>query len=197
LDTGLLDPYSPLPSADGKRVFFVRRRRALQLMHSFGGWRSGQAFLVDRLALLRQLEALQDSAEVVREQRRRQRLSETLEETRRHRAAARVTLPVERESGPRTMVDLPQGMHLQPGRLSVEFGLPEELLAKLFELAERCQILLLVPAGATRRIREPFVQRRSPPEPGHSSQPVQILVWPIRPLKRFRWPPAPARGGST
>ena len=42
---------------------------------------------------------------------------------------------MDRESGSRTMVDLSQGMHLQPGRLSVEFGLPEELLAKLFELA--------------------------------------------------------------
>ena len=46
-----------------ERIFGVRRRRALHLMHSFGGWQSGQAFLVDRLVLLRQLEALQDSAE--------------------------------------------------------------------------------------------------------------------------------------
>ena len=27
-----------------ERIFGVRRRRALQLMHSFGGWQSGQAF---------------------------------------------------------------------------------------------------------------------------------------------------------
>jgi hypothetical protein len=119
-----------------ERIFGVRRRRALQLMHSFGGWQSGQAYLVDRVALLRQLEPLQNSAELIREQRRRQRLSETLEDTRRHRAAARVILPVERDTGPRTMLDLPQGVRLQPGSLSVEFGEAEDLLAKLFELAQ-------------------------------------------------------------
>jgi hypothetical protein len=119
-----------------ERIFGVRRRRALQLMHSFGGWQSGQAYLVDRLALLRQLEPLQNSAELIREQRRRQCLSETLEETRRHRAAARVILPVERDTGPRTMLDLPQGVHLQPGSLWVGFGEAEDLLAKLFELAQ-------------------------------------------------------------
>jgi hypothetical protein len=93
-----------------ERLFGVRRRRALQLMHSFGGWQSGQAYLGDRLALLRQLEPLQESPEVIREQRRRLRLSETLEDTRRHRAAARVILPVERDTVPRTMLDLPQGV---------------------------------------------------------------------------------------
>ena len=119
-----------------ERVFGVRRRRALQLMHSFGGWQSGQAYLVDRLALLRQLESVQDGAEFVGEQRRRQRLTETLEQTRRRRAATRVTLPVARDANLRTMRDLPAGVHLQPGSLSVEFGQAEDLLAKLFELAQ-------------------------------------------------------------
>ena len=70
------------------------------------------------------------------EQRRRQRLHETLEETRRHRAAARVILPVAGDVNLRTMGDLPPGVHLQPGSLKVEFGEAEELLAKLFELAQ-------------------------------------------------------------
>ena len=119
-----------------ERIFGVRRRRALQLMHSFGGWQSGQVYLVDRLALLRQLEPFQNSAEFVMEQRRRQRLSATLEETQRHRAAARVTLPVASDANLRTMLDLPPGVRLQPGSLRVEFGEAEDLLAKLFELAQ-------------------------------------------------------------
>ena len=119
-----------------ERLFGVRRRRALQLMHSFGGWQSGQAYLVDRLALLRQLEPLQNSAALVLEVRRRQRLRETLEETRRHRAAARVILPVAGDASLRTMLDLPPGVHLQPGSLRVEFDEAEDLLAKLFELAQ-------------------------------------------------------------
>jgi hypothetical protein len=47
-----------------------------------------------------------------------------------------VILPVERDTGPRTMLDLPQGVHLQPGSLWVGFGEAEDLLAKLFELAQ-------------------------------------------------------------
>jgi hypothetical protein len=119
-----------------ERIFGVGRRRALQLMHSFGGWQSGQAFLVDRLALLQQLEPFQNGEDLLLEQRRRQRLSETLEQTRRYRAAARVILPVAGDTRPQTMVDLPPGVHLQPGSLTVEFGQAEELLAKLFELAQ-------------------------------------------------------------
>ena len=119
-----------------ERIFGVRRRRALQLMHAFCGWQSGQAYLVDRLALLRRLEGVQDGEEFVGEQRRRQRLTETLEKTRRHRVAARVTLPVAGNAELRTIADLPPGVHLQPGSLSVEFGQAEDLLAKLFELAQ-------------------------------------------------------------
>jgi hypothetical protein len=119
-----------------ERLFGVRRRRALQLMHAFGGWQSGQAYLVDRLALLRQLEPFQNGAEWRLEQRRRQRLGETLEQIRRHRAAARVILPVAVDANRRTLLDLPPGVHLQPGSLTVEFGRAEELLARLFELAQ-------------------------------------------------------------
>ena len=64
-----------------ERIFGVRRRRALQLMHSFGGWQSGQAYLVDRRTLLKQLEPFQDGVELAMEQCRRQRLSETLDQT--------------------------------------------------------------------------------------------------------------------
>ena len=57
-----------------ERVFGVRRRRAIQLLHHFGGWQSGRTFLVDRLAVLRQLEPIEDSAEFALELQRRQRL---------------------------------------------------------------------------------------------------------------------------
>jgi hypothetical protein len=32
-----------------ERVFGVRRRRAIQLLHHFGGFQAGRTFLVDRL----------------------------------------------------------------------------------------------------------------------------------------------------
>ncbi len=78
-----------------ERLFGVRRRRAIQLMHFFGGYQAGRTFLLDRLQLMGQLEPLQAGAEYAREARRKQKLTEALETIRRHRAGARVVLPVE------------------------------------------------------------------------------------------------------
>ena len=117
-------------------IFCVRRRRALQLMHDCGGWQAGQAFLVDRLGLLQRIEQLQSSPESAMEHRRRERLKETLEEARRHRAGAHVVLPLASHASQCTMLRLPAGVRLQPGRLEVDFAQPEELLARLYEFAQ-------------------------------------------------------------
>src|SRR5579872_5538461 len=75
-----------------ERIFGVRRRRAIQLMNYFDAYQSGRTLLIDRLALLEQLAPLEASAEFAVEQRRRQRLVESLEQLRRSRAGARVTV---------------------------------------------------------------------------------------------------------
>ena len=38
-----------------EQVFGVRRRRAIELLHYFGGFQAGKTFLVERSSLLRQL----------------------------------------------------------------------------------------------------------------------------------------------
>ena len=119
-----------------ERLFHVRRRRAIDLMHTFGGYQTAQALWIDRAELVRQLEALEAGTEFALEHGRRQRLLDSLEKTRRHRAAARVILPVTGDANLRTMRDLPPGVRLEPGSLTVEFGQAEDLLAKLFELAQ-------------------------------------------------------------
>ena len=118
-----------------EKVFGVRRR-AIQLLHFFGGFLAGRTFLVDRLKLIGQLEPLQAGAEFVMEERRRQRLSEALEQMRLHHAAACVRIPVEPGVLDRRLSDLPEGIHLQPGSLRVDFCKAEDLLAKLFELSK-------------------------------------------------------------
>ena len=35
-----------------ERIFGVRRRRAIELMHQFGGYQTGRTFLLDRVRLL-------------------------------------------------------------------------------------------------------------------------------------------------
>ena len=119
-----------------EKLFGIRRRRAIQLLHYFGGYQAGRTFLVDRLVLIAQLEPLQAGAEFVMEQQRRRRLSEALEEVRRYRTAARVTIPVEPGTQDRLMSGLPAGIELQQGTLRVEFCKAEDLLAKLFELSK-------------------------------------------------------------
>ena len=42
-----------------ERIFGLKRRRAIGLMHQFGGYQTGRTFLVERQGLLRILEALQ------------------------------------------------------------------------------------------------------------------------------------------
>ena len=119
-----------------ERIFGVRRRRAIQLLHSFGGYQAGRTFLVDRLALIAQLEPLRAGADFAIEERRRQRLLETLERVRQHRAGGRVAIPVAPGVRERRVCDLPAGIELRPGSLRVAFDKTEELLAKLFELSQ-------------------------------------------------------------
>jgi hypothetical protein len=119
-----------------ERVFGVRRRRAHQLMGFFGGYQAGRTYLVDRLALLGQLEPIRAGAAFALEQRRRQRLTDALENVRRHCAGARVNVPVAAGVRDRRLHDLPEGIDLQPGSLRVDFSQAEELLSKLFELSQ-------------------------------------------------------------
>jgi hypothetical protein len=119
-----------------ERLFGVRRRRAIQLMHFFGGYQAGRTFLLDRRQLMGQLGLIETGAEFTMEAKRKQRLTEALEKVRRHRAGARVVLPVEAGRLDRRLGDLPDGIQLEPGSLRVKFRKAEELLAKLFALSK-------------------------------------------------------------
>jgi hypothetical protein len=119
-----------------ERVFGVRRRRAIQLLHHFGGWQSGRTFLVDRLAVLRQLEPIEASAEFALEHQRRQRLTDFLERLRRSRAGARVVIQANAAADNPAGAGLPAGMQLDRGNLRVQFDGVEDLLRKLYELSQ-------------------------------------------------------------
>ena len=115
-----------------ERIFGVRRRRAVELMRRFGGYRAGNAILLDRSGLICQLEAVGAGAEVAQERRRKERLSEKLDSLHRHRAAAAVQIPVlSRVAG-----TLPEGVMLETGRLTVEFAGVEQLLSRLYGLVQ-------------------------------------------------------------
>jgi len=119
-----------------ERLFHVRRRRAIQLMHTLGGYQTGQALLIDRAVLRQQLEALEAGTEFAIEHGRRQRLLDSLEKVRRHRAAATVRIPVASEAAERSVASLPAGIFLKADGLRVEFRGAEDLLGKLYTLAQ-------------------------------------------------------------
>jgi len=119
-----------------ERLFRLRRRRAIDLIHSFGGYQAGRTFLVDRPKLVAQLEQIRDSPEFKMESRRKERLSERLEAIRRLQTGARVAIPVAPETLSQRLPDLPSGIGLSPGELHIRFRTSEELLSKLFALAQ-------------------------------------------------------------
>ena len=119
-----------------ERIFGVRRRRAIQLMHAFGGYQSGKTFLIERRELIEKLDELAQAPEFLYENRRRQKLTATLDEGWKMRAAHAIRIPVAADSCYRSMADLPAGVCLADGRLIVEFAGVEDLLSKLYELAQ-------------------------------------------------------------
>jgi hypothetical protein len=130
LDTPVLD------RATCERLFHVKRRRAIALMQTFGGYRSGNTVLVDRPALINRLMEIARTEEYDRETRRKQRLADGLNTIHRSLKGVTIRLPVSKDAAERSVDDLPPGVVLAPGRLTVEFARPEELFAKLYELGQ-------------------------------------------------------------
>src|ERR1017187_4180772 len=77
-----------------ERIFGLKRRRAIELLHQFGGYQAGRTFLVERRGLLQALEALQSQDGYVAERRRRERLRDVVEASREHLLATRVRISV-------------------------------------------------------------------------------------------------------
>ena len=116
-------------------LFGLRRRRAIELLHRFGGYQTGRTFLIDRRLLIEHLLHLGEGEEFESESRRKQRLGEAVDELRRSQAAAGVRIPVRPECA-RRVSDLPVGVVLEAGHLGVDFCGAEDLLAKLYELSQ-------------------------------------------------------------
>ena len=117
-------------------LFSRRRRRTIDLIRCFGGYQAGRTFLVDRPKLVAQLEQIRDSPDFKMEWRRKERLAERLDAIRRLQAGARVAIAVEPEILRQRLPDLPAGVGLSPGELHIQFQSSEELLSKLFALAQ-------------------------------------------------------------
>lgn len=118
-----------------EQLFGVSRRRAIQLLHRFGGYQAGKTFLVERQALLGQLKAIRDGQAFSQEARRRHRVVRELDEVSRLQKARAVKIKVARDEIAIAR-GLPEGVRVERGQLVVEFNGMEQLLSRLFELSQ-------------------------------------------------------------
>jgi hypothetical protein len=119
-----------------EHLFGLRRRRAIELMHLFGGYQAGRTCLIDRRRLIDYLRSMAEGEDFQRERRRKERLHDKLDQFRRSEAAMRVKIPVQPDVRSRKMADLSAGVALEAGHLHIEFSGTEDLLTKLFELSQ-------------------------------------------------------------
>src|SRR5450759_1243016 len=117
-------------------IFGLRRRRAIELMHQFGGYQAGRAFLLDRARLLEALQSLEAREDYSVEKRRRERLGDVVEASREHLIAMRGRIPVRATAAKASLDRMAPGVLLLPGMLTIEFRHPIELLEKLYGLAQ-------------------------------------------------------------
>jgi hypothetical protein len=65
-----------------ERIFGLKRRRAIELLHQFGGYQAGRTFLLDRVRLLEALQSMESGDDYSTEKRRRERLQDAVEASR-------------------------------------------------------------------------------------------------------------------
>ena len=119
-----------------EKIFGVGRRRAITLLHSFGGFQTGKTFFIERLALIGQLEQLRKGVEFRAEWQRRNRLAEGLILASRLIRGRQMKITAADDARGRQLADLPSGIALQSGELRIKFSGGEDLLRQLFELSQ-------------------------------------------------------------
>lgn len=117
---------------DIEALFGLKKRQAVNLMHRIGAIRVSRELAVDKRDLIRWLEQMIQDPSVAIEQRRHERVIDRIVELKAETAARaiKIVLP-----DPKASVELPDGVSLRPGRLTVSFGSGQQLLERLFLLA--------------------------------------------------------------
>jgi hypothetical protein len=120
-----------------EELLHLSPRQALRILSGMpGAYTAGKSLLIARPDLIAALERTVAGEGAQQEQRRRERLRDRLEATRRELLARRVHIPAEPDVRDRRIPDLPAGIHLEPGQLRIEFFGAEDLLRHLLELSQ-------------------------------------------------------------
>ncbi|MDQ2833430.1 MAG: hypothetical protein M3Y50_06700 [Acidobacteriota bacterium] len=120
-----------------ERLFDVKDRRARNLIRQFGGdTRIGNAWAIQRERLIAALKTIQGGDDFEWDHRRRRRVADVLEQARREHPARQVEIRLPAETRFRTLASLPSAIQLAPGELRIQFGMLEELLTHLVDVAQ-------------------------------------------------------------
>ncbi len=117
---------------DVEALFGLKKRQAVNLMHRIGAVRVSRELAVDQRDLIRWLERMIANPSVAAEWHRHERVVGRIIELKAENAAraVKIVLP-DRELS----VELPDGVSLQPGELTIAFDNEQQLLERLFLLA--------------------------------------------------------------
>src|SRR6185312_11990890 len=110
-------PFLDRPAIEN--LFRLRRRQAIRLMGTCGGYQVGKTYLVDRASLLRFLDALTRTGLVEEARTRKRRICEALDESANIVAAQQTRIRIDSNLRSRP-ADLPPGIELiGPGRIQI------------------------------------------------------------------------------
>jgi hypothetical protein len=117
---------------DIEALFGLKKRQAVNLMHRIGAIRVSRELAIDKRDLVAWLEQMLEDPSVGIEQRRHERVIDRIVELKAEAAARaiKIVLP-----DPKGSVELPDGVSLQAGLLTVSFDTEQQLLERLFLLA--------------------------------------------------------------
>ena len=117
---------------DIEALFGLKKRQAVNLMHRIGAVRVSRELAVEQRDLVRSLEQMIADPLVATERYRHERVIGRIVELKAETAARAVKIVLPDRALP---VELPDGVSLQPGQLTVGFENEQQLLERLFLLA--------------------------------------------------------------
>jgi hypothetical protein len=129
-------PHSWVDRATLERLLRIRRRRAQQILQPCVRQQVGSNGVADREELIAHLQRLASGESVYYERRRREQFVASLT-TLRQQWTEQIKMPVEAPAAivNQTLADLPPGVTLAPGQITVQFSTAVEALEKLLAIA--------------------------------------------------------------
>jgi hypothetical protein len=127
-------PFLDRPAVE--MLFGLRRRQAIQLLRRFGGYQVGKTFLAPQEAVVQFLRDPKRWSAADDERRRFERVRSALGDAREELGLRRISVPARPETLRLELSGLPAGIEFQPGKLTVVFESPAQLLERLFALAQ-------------------------------------------------------------